>query len=197
MGQLSKIQRREGSKTHGYLGEEAPGREICKYKGPVEVTWLLCPEVVKKPLWLEQSKAEKTVLRSEVLVLEVRSQVEVPINRHQTNVNSLFPQEGKVPKLNFCPPRSRPPRSRLREGESLHEQFPLPGRSHPPLSLGLPASARPGWRDSSQLVGPQGQVPDSTQPSLRSKVLKTQLGPKATQIRPTYRLWLHGHCHSH
>lgn len=35
---LAKIQRREGSKTHGYLGEEAPGREICKYKCPGEVT---------------------------------------------------------------------------------------------------------------------------------------------------------------
>lgn len=102
----------------------------------------------------------------------------------------LFPvltREGKVPKLNFCPPRSR-----LREGGSLHERFPLPGSSHPALSLSLPASAR-AWLKRQLSAGRalRARFPDSAQSlSLREQGAQDPACPQSTQIRArSHTLW--------
>ena len=91
---------------------------------------------------------------------------------------SVLTRKGKVPRLNFHPPRSRP---WLSGGGPWVGCLPCPGAfiQHPVWVF--PVVPRPSWEGRSQLAAPSGPSPQTRPSSLREQGAQDPAGPQAPQ----------------
>ena len=124
-------------------------------------------------------------VRSCVLGISSWSSHNIPINLHQTLL-SVLTREGKVPRHNCHPPRSRP-------GWEGGGEGPCRGGLPDPKALTqhsvwvLPAVPRPGWRGRSQLPAPSEPRPQiwSSCHCWRRQASKTQMALRLLRPRHT------------